>query len=232
MCEASVCRKTRRRLHQPDPVVLDLEGAEDGPLAVGPLGVNPEVAGEARLGPQPLVGDLVTQRAGHAVRGEQIRRGGGRTDRQVFEDGPEAAAGIRRVAGHRHVALGAFVLDGGAGLRMVHGFAPDRRLPIRIARRIGHHRGPPVETDGDVLPGVGDESVVTGEAGLAGGEQIRGVNRAGLRLGGGRNPGRTDDQETQRPQDDSQRYPTNHGELPAIEEPSVEPVPKQIDQHP
>ena len=231
MCEASVCRKpvvdciSRIRLSSIS------KGAEDGPLAVGPIGVDPEVAGEARLGPQPLVGDLVTKRAGHTVRGKQVLRGGGRTDRQVFEDGPEAAAGIRLVAGHRHVALGALILDGGGGLRMVHRFAPDRRLPVRIARRIGHHRGPPVESDGDVLAGGGGESVVTGEAGLAGGEQIRGVNGAGLRLGGGRNPGRADGQETQRSQDDSERYRANHGELPAIEEPSVEPVPEQIDQH-
>ena len=94
MCEASVCRKPRRRLHQPDPVVLDLEGAEDGPLAVGALGVNPEVAGEARLGPQPFVGDLVTKRAGHPVRGKQVLPGwspNGSAGAQTLFPNPPAA---------------------------------------------------------------------------------------------------------------------------------------------
>ena len=58
-----------------------------------------------------------------------------------------------------------------------------------------------------------------------------GVDGAGLRLGGGRWPRRAHGQETERSQDDSERYPAGHGELPAIEEPSVEPVPQQIDQH-
>src|SRR5262249_16687904 len=42
-------------------------------------------------------------------------------------------------------------------------FAADAGLPVRIARRVGHHRRPPRESDGNILTCGCRESVVAGE---------------------------------------------------------------------
>src|SRR6266481_3302156 len=51
---------------------------------------------------------------------------------------------------------------------MIDRFAPDAPLPVRVARRISHHAGTPIEADGDVLTGGSHESIVTSHAAVGG----------------------------------------------------------------
>ena len=46
--------------------------------------------------------------------------------------------------------------------------APHARLPVRIARRVRHHAGAPVEADRDILARGGQQAVVAGEAAVRG----------------------------------------------------------------
>ncbi len=47
---------------------------------------------------------------------------------------------------------------------MIDGFAPHASHPVRIATGVGHHAGPPVDADRDVLAGRSGDAVVAGDA--------------------------------------------------------------------
>src|SRR6267378_2176761 len=51
---------------------------------------------------------------------------------------------------------------------MIDRVAPDAPLPVRVARRISHHAGTPIEADGDVLTRGSRESIVTSHAAVGG----------------------------------------------------------------
>src|SRR3954467_15284900 len=82
----------------------------------------------------------------------------------MLEDSSLPALFFSLQVGYRHVADGTLILDVRLRLRMVHQFAPYATLPIRISRRVCHDAGTPVETDGDILAGLGLQTIVTGKA--------------------------------------------------------------------
>src|SRR5690242_2926011 len=94
--------------------------------------------------------DLVTHRAGHAIL-SRSRFFGVSLERQMGEDLTFAALPFCLVVRHGHVASGADVFDIGARFRMVDRFSPYTALPIRVTRRIRHHAGTPIESNGDIF---------------------------------------------------------------------------------
>ena len=85
---------------------------------------------------------------------------------KMAEDLSRPGVGSRGSARHRHVAGGARVFDLRTRRRMIERFAPHGGLPVRIARRVGHHRPAPVGPDGHVFASRSRQSVVTRKAGV------------------------------------------------------------------
>jgi hypothetical protein len=105
-------------------------------------------------------------------------------DREMREYLALAASCPRNPLGHRHVTRGTFVLDGRRMLRMIDNFAANARLPVRVARGIGHHRRAPCRPDGNILSRWGCQVVVTRHT-------VLGVREKRERLvGSGLGPGR------------------------------------------
>ena len=92
------------------------------------------------------------------VRQVQVR------ERQTREHFAGVAGRLRHALVHRHVARGALVLNGRGLRRVIDRLATNARLPIRIPRRIGHHRRSPGGADRDVGAIGGDDLVVAGDA--------------------------------------------------------------------
>jgi len=136
-------------------------------------------AGREALRLTEVVGlDLVTDRAGHTILGERIHRAGVAVERQMREHAALAPGKIGGIAGHRHVTGRALILDRGRGLGILQHLAPNRRLPVRIARRVGHHRWAPVLADRDTATAGTCQAVVAGHAAVAGHEQLVWERRA------------------------------------------------------
>src|SRR5258708_4713986 len=72
------------------------------------------------------------------------------------------------IARHWHMAYGTLVFNRSLRLRMIDRFSPHARLPIRIARRIGHNAGPPFSPDGNILSGWRDQANVAGKTTVGG----------------------------------------------------------------
>src|SRR5712672_4521189 len=66
-------------------------------------------------------------------------------------------------ASNRHMADRTFILDRSNRFRMVDRFAPHAALPVRIARRIPHHAGPPSEADGNIFTRGRHDSIVASQ---------------------------------------------------------------------
>ena len=162
----------RLRLHEPrdrahDRLAprIDLRRPEDHPRAVLRRRLHDEFAVEALARAQPLVRYLVTHRAGDAVGRELLELGAVvLVERQVCEHLAFAAGRAGNLRRHRHVAFRALVLDGGRVHRMIDRFAPDARLPIRIACGVRHHGRAPRCADGHVFTAWRDQVVVARDA--------------------------------------------------------------------
>ena len=102
---------------------------------------------------------------------------------------------------------------------MIDGFAPALCLPVRIARRVGHDAGPPVEADGHVFALRGGQSVVTGNAAVGGLEL-----RHRFLVAAPTFPAIHQDAA-----DSSAREPRIIGASPALRELAILPVPQQIE---
>jgi hypothetical protein len=172
--------------------------------------VDREVAREAGGLAEVLRRDLMARGAGDAVCSEEIGARRARADRQVREDLPGPARRPGLELRHGHVTLGAFVLDGFAGQRMVEDLAAHRRLPVRIASRVRHHRSTPRGADRHVFTRGRDEPVVAGHARLRRLEQ--GPARGGDRSRAGEiRPHRRGDARQQRcGGDDRENEPLGH----------------------
>src|SRR5438128_8252119 len=113
-------------------------------------GFDHKPAIETLSSPQLFPADLVTHRAGHAI----FSRSGFLSvslKRQKGKDLGLAALPFCLIVRHGHVASGADVFNVGARFRMVDRFSPYATLPIWVARRIRHHTGTPVESNGDIF---------------------------------------------------------------------------------
>ncbi len=153
--------EARRRAHEVLSTVVDIEGAEDLALVQRQRRIDQETAGEAFLLTEILAEDLVANRA----RGSVERRGGAhRPGGEIREDLAITTADGSSEPRHGHVAGRAFVFDGRSRFGMIEYLPPHRGLPVRIPRRVRHHRGPPIETDGHVLADSGGQTAVTGDA--------------------------------------------------------------------
>ena len=159
--------KRRRRLHDRGVSLVDLERTKDVTRAGRGFLVDLEPPDETFPLAQILVGDLMTDRAGHAIVRQpivalaQVRR-------QVGERFPFAAGQPGFVPHHRHVADGAFVLDERGSGGVIAELAPHTGHPVRIAAGVGHHAGPPVGADRDVLAGRRRDAVVAGKTAIRG----------------------------------------------------------------
>ena len=153
---------------------------------VGDGGAITKPADEALRRAQAIRRDLMTHRARHAVGGERAVAVGAALDGKVREHLAFAAVGVRLCARHRHVAGRALVLDRALLERVIDGFAPHRRLPVRVARRVRHHRGAPRDADRHVFAAGRHQAVVARHA-LGGGREERSPRAAGVHGGlGGR----------------------------------------------
>ena len=72
-------------------------------------------------------------------------------EREMSKNLTGLAAQFCFITRDRHVAHRALVFNGGFRFGMIDGFATNARLPVGIARRVGHDAGAPLKTDGDVL---------------------------------------------------------------------------------
>ena len=122
----------------------------------------------------------MAQRARHAVVGEPI----GVTPlerivvrRKMLENAALSPFGARFGARHGHVTRGAFILDRSALLRMIDRFAAHTSLPVRIARRVRHHRRAPARANRHIFTGRCRKAVVTCHT------PIRGLEHFAVRIG-------------------------------------------------
>src|SRR5260370_41504861 len=79
-----------------------------------------------------------------------------------------------------HMAYRTLVFNRSLRLRMIDRFPPHARLPIRIARRIGHNARPPFGPDGNILSGRRDQANVAGQATVGGLERQIALSLRGL----------------------------------------------------
>src|SRR5581483_17557 len=138
------------------------------------------VPGDGRLDDEPTVeagtlpqvagSDLVTNRASDAVLGGRVLLRI-RVEGNVREYLPKLPLLFFLVPRSRHVTVGTTVFNLRLLSGMVHVFAPNAGLPVRIAGRISHDAVAPVESNRNILAGRGCELVVTGET------AVRGVER-------------------------------------------------------
>ncbi len=158
-------------VHHPCAARVDPEWTEDGRARCGRR-VHDEAASEALRRSKPFAADLVTERAGDTVGREPAGVRPVASDGQVREDLSQPAGGSRGRSSHRHVAGRALVLDLGLLRRVIDRLASDRRLPVGIARRVGHHRAAPRGPDRHVFARWRGQAVVARQA-VVGGLEVR-----------------------------------------------------------
>src|SRR6476660_2283635 len=146
---------------------VDLKRSELGMIVGRSRCSNQKPATKALALAEILRRDLMADGASHTVLGVGVLL---RVfvERNVSEDLAKLSVQLCPVARHRHVAIGAGVLDLRFGFGMVHVLAPNAGLPVRIARGIRHYAGAPVEPDGDIFPRRSNQAVVTGKAAVGG----------------------------------------------------------------
>ena len=113
----------------------------------------------------------MTHGARDSVGGEDSLGIRARAHGQIGEDGAGSALSLRGHARHRHVAPAARLFDRVGRLGIVDHFAPNRCLPVGIAGAVGHHRGHPIVTDGDIETVGGRDALVAREAAIRGSEE-------------------------------------------------------------
>ena len=172
--------EARRRPHDGRHPALDLEGAEHRPLLARPcatragIGGGDDVAsGEAGCRAEILIGNLMAHGARDAVVGETIGPTAFASDGQVIEDASLRTVDTRLCSRHRHVARRATVLNRLCRRGVIGHFPPHAGLPVRIARRIGHHRRPPARADRHVFSRRRAQAVVARHALIRGRENFR-----------------------------------------------------------
>ena len=163
--------KAGGRVHHRRLPALDLVRPERAPLFERRRRVDHVAAREAFWRAEPIGQNLVTDGARHTIGREQIRLVPALIERQVLEDLRGLSRRALRRVRHRHVAHRTLVLDGRGGVGVVEDFAPHGGLPVRVARRVRHHRGAPRCADRNVLAARGRQPVVAGDAVLARDEQ-------------------------------------------------------------
>src|SRR5438128_485782 len=142
---------------------LDLERAVLGTRVRILRRLDNEAAVEALRRTEPVFTYLMAHGARYAVgRLPSLFVVGG--ERQMREYLSAFAAQLRLVPRDRHVADRAVVLDRCRRFRVIDRLAPDACLPVRIARRIRHHAGAPVEPDRHVLARRRHQAVMAREA--------------------------------------------------------------------
>src|SRR5258708_35666349 len=105
----------------------------------------------------------MTHRASHTIFGLGVPLVV-RIEWTMRKDLPLASLQLRLKAGNRHVADRAFVLNSSHGFWMIHRFTPHAPLPVRVARRIRHYAGTPIESNGNILAGRCHDTIVAGQA--------------------------------------------------------------------
>jgi hypothetical protein len=85
----------------------------------------------------------MAQRARDTVRGQTLIVGSAEHRRQQREHLAFLSGRVSHRSRHRHVTDGALVLNRSGAGDVIDRFPSHRRLPVRIARRIGHHRRAP-----------------------------------------------------------------------------------------
>ena len=143
--------KLRRRSHDGRRA---LRRSANGPKIGARRGRRPgddEPADEALARSELVARNLMAHRAGHAVVRQPVLVRRARSTGRCANTWPLRPFGARRRARHRHVADRALILDVRGSARVVDRFAADTRLPVRIARRVRHHRRAPVDADRHVL---------------------------------------------------------------------------------
>src|SRR5678816_4550568 len=104
--------ETRHRTHDRLAPGIDLIRAKDHTRPVSRRWLHDELAVEALTSAEPLVGDLMADRARDAVGGKLLQLAAvGLVERQVCEHFAFAARCARDLRRHRHVTFGAFVLN-------------------------------------------------------------------------------------------------------------------------
>ena len=149
-----------RRFGRTTPVAECISAARPSSTSNGPntgaavprwLGRTTKPPDEALARAEAIGGNLMAERAGDAVGGQPCSLPAARPTADARTPAPRPPAARRRGARHRHVTDRALVLDRVGRRRVVDGLAAHRRLPVRIARRVRHHRGAPGRADRDVL---------------------------------------------------------------------------------
>jgi hypothetical protein len=151
-------------MHQTTPPGVDVERTEHPPLARRRRHAHHEPTGEALWRAEAVWRDLMADRARDAVGGEPVLFGLSCANRQMLEELAELAARSSTNGRHRHVADRALVFDLARRRWMIYRLASDRGLPIRIARRVRHHRRAPRQPDRHILARRRREPVVAGKA--------------------------------------------------------------------
>ena len=119
---------------------------------------------------------------------------------------------FRFISGQRHVADGALVFDMRNHLRMIERFTPDARLPVRIARRIRHDAGAPLKPNRNVLARSCFQLVMASKAAV---RRLKTAPRVWDR---------------HRPEKRPSLRDCRHAwSSPSLEQPSVLPVPEQVE---
>src|SRR5258706_13810747 len=104
----------------------------------------------------------MTHRASHAIFGLGVPLVV-RIEWKMRKNLPLASLQLRLKAGNRHVADRAFVLYRSHRFWMIHRFTPHAPLPVRVARRIRHYAGTPIEANGNMLAERGHDAILAGQ---------------------------------------------------------------------
>src|SRR5712664_46656 len=136
-------------------------------LVLGRRRVDNKTAVETLPRSEFFLRDLVAYRTGHAIFGRGVLFVV-LVKRKMGEHFAPCALQLSLVAADGHMADRTLILDRRFGFWMIDRFAPDTPLPVRVARRISHHTGTPIEADGDVLARGSRESIVTSHAAVGG----------------------------------------------------------------
>src|SRR5580704_201389 len=152
-----------RALHYPLMARIDNERPMLGPPIRRLRRVDYEIADVTGWSAKVLFGDLVTHRAGDAVRRFCIVL----LIRIEWKAGEDIHLLLLRVCvevRHGHVAMRTFVLDLRCRRWMVNRLPPHASLPVRIARGVGHDACAPIEPDGIVCSRLRFHAVVASHA--------------------------------------------------------------------
>src|ERR1700716_695438 len=160
-------KTTGRGLHQALMPDVDSEGTVLRTLVIAVGSIDGESAIEALARAQLFFRDLMTHRAGDAVFGGSVVLVV-RIKWEMCEDLRLAVLGLCLQVNDGHVAYRALVFDHRFRLGMIERLAAHTALPVRIARRIRHHTGAPIEADGNVLTRFRSHSIVAGNAPVRG----------------------------------------------------------------